>query len=430
MIPGRVVPAVPRVLREEPQFRLLFLGQALSVIGDTATMIALPFAVLSIGGSATEVGIVAGAMTVPFLLFAVLGGVWADRLPRHRLMLGSDVVRMTVQIVAAVLLLSGTAEVWHLAVLMAIFGTADAFFQPAMVGLMPSIVRPELLQDANALRGLTMSTAHIAGPALGGALVALAGAGYAFAVDALTFAVSSVALALMRPPAVARVREATKGMWTEIRVGVHEAWRRGWVRNFMLLLATYHVVVLPAIFVLGPVLAEREYGGAASWAVVSVGFGVGSIVGDLIVLRIRPSRPLLVAAVAFVVASCQAVIIGSGLPIPAIAALEAVTGAAVTIGYTLWETTLQREIPEHALSRVSSLDWLTSVGLMPIGLAIAGPISDAVGVHTLLAIQTAITVPVALAVVASPSVRGLRAVEDANGVGGSEAPAADASTAG
>ncbi|WP_022927779.1 MFS transporter [Patulibacter americanus] len=407
-----MIPAVPRVLREEPQFRLLFLGQALSVIGDRATMIALPFAVLSIGGSATEVGIVAGAMTVPFLLFALVGGVWADRLSRHRLMLGSDVVRMLVQAVAAVLLLTDTAEVWHLAVLMAIFGTADAFFQPAMVGLMPSIVRPELLQDANALRGLTMSTAHIAGPALGGALVALAGAGFAFAIDALTFAVSSVALALMRPPATTRVREATKSMWADVRGGIHEAWSRGWVRGFLLLLAVYHVVVLPAIFVLGPVLAEREYGGAASWAIVSIGFGVGAIVGDLIVLRIRPSRPLLVAAIAFVVASCQAIIIGSGLPIPAIAALEAVTGIAVTIGFTLWETTLQREIPEHTLSRVSSIDWLASAGLMPIGLAVAGPIADAIGIHTLLAIETAIAVPVALAVVASPSVRGVRAARD------------------
>jgi MFS family permease len=407
---------------------LLFLGQALSVIGDRATMIALPFAVLAIGGSATEVGIVSGAMTVPFLLFALLGGVWADRLSRHRLMLGSDVVRMVVQAVAAVLLLTDTAEVWHLAVLMAIFGTADAFFQPAMVGLMPSIVRPELLQDANALRGLTISTAHIAGPALGGALVALAGAGFAFAIDAVTFAISSLALALMRPPAVTRVQAAAKGMWAEIRVGVHEAWSRGWVRGFLLLLAVYHVVVLPAIFVLGPVLAEREYGGAASWAIVSIGFGVGAIVGDLIVLRVRASRPVLVAAIAFVVASCQAFIIGSGLPIPAIAALEAVTGIAVTIGFTLWETSLQREIPEHALSRVSSLDWLASAGLMPIGLAVAGPIADAVGVHTLLAIETAIAIPVALAVAASPSVRGLRVAKGGDGDGDGERaqPAADA----
>lgn len=420
-----MVPVLPRVLREEPQFRLLFLGQALSVIGDRATGVALPFAVLAIGGSATDVGIVAGAMTVPFLLFALLGGVWADRLPRHRLMLGSDVVRMVVQIAAAVLLLSDTAEVWHLAVLMAIFGTADAFFQPAIVGLMPSIVRPELLQDANALRGLTMSTAQIAGPALGGALVALAGAGFAFAVDALTFAVSTLALALMRPTVVKRAQEATKSMWADVRGGIHEAWSRGWVRGFLLLLAVYHVVVLPAIFVLGPVLAEREYGGAASWAVVSVGFGLGAIVGDLIVLRIRPSRPLLVAAVAFVVASCQAVIVGSGLPIPAIAALEAITGIAVTIGFTLWETTLQREIPEHALSRVSSIDWLASAGLMPIGLAVAGPIADAIGIHTLLAIETAIAIPIALAVAVSPLVRGLRVAEgagrDGDG-GGPETP--------
>jgi MFS family permease len=399
---------LPRVLREEPQFRLLFVGQALSVVGDRATGVALPFAVLAIGGSATDVGLVAAALTVPFLLFALIGGVWADRLPRHRLMLGSDLVRTVVQTVAAVLLLTGTAEVWHLVVLMAIFGTADAFFQPAFVGLMPSLVRPELLQEANALRSLTMSTGQIAGPTLAGVIIAVASPGVAFAVDAATFAVSSLVLALLRPTVVARVVHASSGMWAEVRGGLREAWSRTWVRAFLVLLAVYHVVVLPAIFVLGPVLAEREYGGASSWAIVSAGFGIGSIAGDLLVLRLRPSRPLLVAAVAFVVASCQAAIIGSGLPIGAIAALEGVTGAAVTIGFTLWETSLQEHIPEHALSRVSSIDYLVSAGLMPLGLAVAGPLADQVGVHTLLAIETAIGVPVALAVVALPGVRAVR----------------------
>ncbi|WP_210491724.1 MFS transporter [Patulibacter sp. SYSU D01012] len=399
----------PRVLREEPQFRLLFTGQALSVVGDRITTIALPFATLHIGGDASDVGLVAAALTVPFLLFALLGGVWADRLPRHRLMLGSDVVRLVVQLVAAGLLLGGVAEVWHLVVLMAIFGTADAFFQPAMVGLMPSLVRPELLQDANALRSLTMSTGQIAGPAIGGVLVAALGPGGALAVDAATFAVSCTALALLRPRTVARdVEPAAPNALAELRAGFREVWSRGWVRGFLLLMVVYHVVVLPAIFVLGPVLADAEYGGASSWALVSVAFGLGAVVGDLLVLRFRPSRPLLVAGVAFVVASCQAAILGSGLPIEGIAALEAVTGAAVSIGYTLWELSLQEHIPEASLSRVSSYDYLVTVGLMPVGLTVAGPLSDLIGLHELLAIQTVVAIPIALLVLASPAVRGLR----------------------
>jgi hypothetical protein len=148
--------------------------------------------------------------------------------------------------------------------------------------------------------------------------------------------------------------------------------------------------VLPSIFVLGPVLAERELDGASSWAVVVAAFGIGSIAGDLLVLRFKPSRPLLVAAVAFVVASCQAAIVGSGLSVAGIAALEAVTGVAVSVGFTLWETTLQEQIPERSISRVSSYDFLVSVGAMPVGLAIAGPLEQAIGLHELLVLQTVV----------------------------------------
>lgn len=164
------------------------------------------------------------------------------------------------------------------------------------------------------------------------------------------------------------------------------------------------MIVLPSIFV----LADRELGGASSWAVVTAAFGAGSIVGDLLVLRFKPSRPLLVAAVAFVVASCQAAIVGSGLPVAGIAGLEALTGIAVSVGFTLWETTLQEQIPERSIPRVSSYDYLVSVGALPVGFALAGSLVGTVGLHELLALQTAIGVPVALAALAVPAVREIR----------------------
>jgi len=402
------MPVLPAVLREEPQFRLLFIGQALSMLGDRITFVALPFAVLAIGGSAGDVGLVVAAATIPFALFALLGGVWADRLPRHRLMLASDLVRLATQAIAAVLLLTGSAEVWHLAVLMAIFGTADAFFAPALTGLLPAVVAPERLQEANALRSLVLSGGLVLGPALAGVLVALVGPGGAIAFDAGTFAASAVALALLRPRTVERVEAAEPTLLQGLREGFTEVRARPWVQAFLAVLCMYHVVVLPAIYVLGPVLAERELDGAQTWAIVTAGFGVGAILGDLLVLRWKPARPLLVAAAALVVASCQAAIVGSGLPVWGIAGLEAVTGVAVSVGFTLWETTLQEQIPERAISRVSSYDYLVTVGLMPVGLALAGPLEGAVGLHELLALQTAVAVPIALAALAIPAVRSLR----------------------
>ena len=402
------MPLLPAVLREEPQFRLLFAGQALSMLGDRITFVALPFAVLAIGGSASDVGLVVAAATIPFALFALLGGVWADRLPRHRLMLASDLVRLVTQAVAAGLLLTGAAEVWHLVVLMAVFGTADAFFAPALTGLLPAVVAPERLQEANALRSLVLSGGLVIGPAIAGVLVVLVGPGGAIAFDAATFAASSVALALLRPRTVERVDVTEPTLLRGLREGFAEVRARPWVQIFLAVLCMYHVVVLPAIYVLGPVLAERELDGAQTWAIVTAGFGLGAILGNVLVLHWKPSRPLLVAAGAFVVASCQAAIVGSGLSVWGIAGLEAITGVAVSVGFTLWETTLQEQIPEHAISRVSSYDYLVSVGLMPVGLAPAGPLEAAVGLHELLALQTAIAVPIALAALAIPAVRSLR----------------------
>src|SRR3954449_3405710 len=179
---------LPAVLRSGDQCRLLFLGQALSVVGDRMTMVVMPFAVLSIGGSATDVGLVAAAGFLPFIFLGLIGGVVADRADRRHILLTSDAIRMVTQALAGLLLVTGHAEVWHLAALTAVFGAADSFFSPAFTGLMPmTIAEPHHLQQANALRGMSFSTGSIVGPVLGGVLVATIGEGGALLVDAGTF---------------------------------------------------------------------------------------------------------------------------------------------------------------------------------------------------------------------------------------------------
>ncbi|MFC8452803.1 MFS transporter [Kitasatospora sp. NPDC057223] len=405
-------PLLPALLRDEAQFARLFAGQSLSVLGDRVSFVAVPFAVLSVGGSAFDVGLVAAAALLPMLLFTLVGGVWADRFRRHRMMLASDLVRFATQGAAAVLLLTGVAEVPHLVLLMAVFGTADAFFMPASTGLLPLVVPAERLREANALRGFVQSSGLVLGPAVAGALVALAGPGGALALDALTFAASAACLAGLAPRGAAAGQESAPGggaFLTELRAGWTEVRSRTWVWSGMAAMAVYHVVVLPSVFVLGPVLADREWGGAASWSVVVAAFGVGSIVGNVCVYRLRPARPMAVAAAAMVVASTQAVIIGSGGSVAVIAVLEAVTGVAVALFFVLWETALQTHVPEGSLSRVSSYDHMVSAGLMPLGLVLAGPVSDALGVRPTLWAMTAVAVPAALALLCVPAVRALPA---------------------
>jgi MFS transporter len=420
-------PRLPAVLREEPQYRLLFTGQMLSILGDRVMMVALPFAVLSrtVGGDVGDVAVVSAAQFLPFAVLALPAGVWADRLDRKKILIASDVTRLISQLTAGVLLVTGSAQVVHLAVLAACYGAADAFFAPAFTGLLPGTVAPVNLQPANALRGLTYSTSSILGPVLGGLLVAAGGPGGAFLFDAATFAVSVGCLFPLRPRLVAATlhdedpEASTTHFLTSLKQGWSEVRGRPWVTAFLSGMASYHAVVLPAIFVLGPVLAARELDGARSWAVITAGFGLGSVLGDLLLLRWRPRFALRVASLMLVGASCQAAFIGSGLGTWAIAGLEVLAGICVTGTFTLWETSLQEHIPDRALSRVSSYDYLTSAGLIPLGNLTIGFVTAAVGLHHALLAMTAIGVTAAVAIACVPAVRRLP-----RGAAASPAPAA------
>jgi MFS family permease len=401
------------VLRDEPQYRLLFGSQVLSVLGDRVTQVALPFAVISIGGGVTGVALVSAAQFLPFVVLALPAGVWADRWDRKRILIGSDAVRLVCQGVAATLLLTGRADVGHLIVIAAVFGAADAFFAPAFSGLLPTTVGSANIQPANALRGLTFSLGNVLGPAIAGLLIAFAGGpGGALAFDGATFAVSMVLLVPLRPRVVERLVEedlvaTTDHFWTSLREGWGEVRSRSWVVAFLSGMSVYHLVVLPSIFVVGPVLMQQGYAGASSWALVTALFGAGNILGDLLFLRWRPRYALRVAALMLVGASCQAGIIGSGLSAVEIGVLELLTGICVTGAFTLWETSLGEHVPERALSRVSSYDYLSTAGVIPLGNLLVGLASAGFGVHPTLVGMSVVGVVVSVVVAGAPSVRNL-----------------------
>lgn len=388
-------------------FVLLFAGQSASVFGDRLVMVAMPFAVLGIDGAGpSDVGIVLGAGALSLALMVLVGGVWADRLPRRATMLASDVVRAVVQAVAATALLTGHATVVLLVVVQLLYGAAEAFFRPAMLALLPEVVDDEALQPANAWLGLSSNIAMVAGPVTAGVLVAVIGTGGALAVDAATFAVSAVTLAVMRvsrpvaPPARTSFTAELVAGWREVRV-------RGWVWATILAFSAYHALVLPALFVLGPVFAESARDGAESWGVISAGFGVGAVVGSVLALRWRPPRPGLVIALSLLLASTQSAIVTATWPTAVVTALEAVTGVMVSLVFTIWETALQRHIPATAQARVSSFDYLGSMTLMPLGYVVMGPLAPVVGVQRLGVIATVVSVVVCAAVLGNRSLRRL-----------------------
>ena len=366
----------------EREFRLLFLARLTSFLGSAIAPVALAFAVIDdLDGSASELGIVLAAGFVPQVIFTLVGGVIADRLPRHHVLVGSDLASGAAQVVAAALLLAGEAELWHLAVLQVVRGAASSVFYPASTGLVPQTVPDRLLQQANALLRMTMNTSFVAGAAVGGVLVAVAGSGWALAFDGVTYFASAAFLLAMRVAGTVRV-PAT--FVAELREGWTEFRSRQWLWVIVVAALVGNMCSSGARQVLGPVVADRALGGAAAWGTILAFQSAGLIVGGVVALRLRPSRPLLVGVLGLFLWGITIPALALELPVLVIAGLAVIGGIGVELFGVYWDTALQQHVPRHALSRVSSYDALGSIVAIPIGLAVAGPIADGIGVSTTL----------------------------------------------
>ena len=397
---------------KERQFRLLWLGQATSTLGDGLVPVGLAFAVVgTLDRSATALGIVLAAHTLPLVLFVLVGGVWADRLPRQIVMLVSDLIRGAVQATIAVLLLTGSAELWHLAVLIAIYGTAEAFFQPAATGLVPATVSTPRLQQANALLGLSRGMAFVVGPAVAGVIAATTNPGIVFVVDAATFAVSATSLALLRLSRSRREGER-KSFLADLKGGWHELLAHTWLWVIVAWASTFLCIVIAPFLTLGPVIAKESLGGAAAWGIIAAGWGAGSLCGGLIALRWKPTRPMLACTILTLPIAPAIALLALRAPAPVIAAAQAIGGVGMGLFGAVWQTTLQQHVREDALSRVSAWDWMGSFAFLPLGLILAGPVSGAIGISTTLWISVGYLIVSTLAVLLVPSVRNLRRLEE------------------
>jgi MFS family permease len=403
------VPRLPDnldVLRERG-FRRLLGAAAISWFGDRMVTVALAFAVLAIDGSATSIGLVLAARTGAQLVCLLLGGVVADRVSRRAIMIWADVSRLVTQGALAALVIAGTAEVWTIALLSALGGAASGFFSPASTGLLPMIVPPERLQQANGVRATAMSAGEIGGPVLAGVLVATVGAGWALAVDAASFGASALLLAGVRIPA--RAERAAASFWAEFREGWTMFSRTTWVWTFVLW-ASLANVTWGAWSVLGPLVAERDLGGAAAWGAINAALGVGALAGALGAIRQMPRRPILAAALTGFTQIPALALLAAGAPAVPVALGALAFGVGMMFGNSVWESALQRHIRADALSRVSAYDWFGSFAFAPIGFAIWGPIAAGVGIGGALWIATAVAVASTAALLCVRDVRELGSV--------------------
>jgi len=374
--------ALLRVARHA-DFRYLWLGQIASAIGDRIVVVALALYVTQETGSPTALGFVLAAHAIPLVGFLLVGGVWADRLPRHRVMIASDLVRAALHALLAVLILTDAVAIWHLVVIEALFGTAEAFFRPAYSGLVPQTVPEDELQEANALTGFVNNLAEFVGPALATVLVLGVGAGAAFAVDAATFVLSALLLLRVRPRPRGEVTERASVV-VELREGWAAVRSRAWVWVTIAVFSVALLVALAPLFVLGPTIGEEQYGSLGVYGAVMAALGAGTLVGSVLALRWRPRHPMRTGMLFALAWPLAGALFAAGPPLGIVLAAWALAGTGIALFEVWWLTALAERIPPHLLSRVTAYDWMGSLALLPLGYLLAGPAAEALGATEVL----------------------------------------------
>jgi MFS family permease len=403
-------------------FRLLWSGMCVSLLGDGIFLVAMAWQVYALSNAPTALAVVGVTMTVPTIAFLLLGGVISDRLDRRRIMLASDIARGLCVGLLAGLSLAGALELWHVAAIAAVYGAATAFFSPAFDALVPELLPAGELAQANALDQFVRPIAlRLTGPALGGLLIDALGVGTAFALDAASFAVSAGALLAMAPGA----RAASDG-----RMSVARDMRDGlrYIRSHVWLWATFASAAIAYLLFMGPaevllpyIVKNDLHGSAADLGIVFAAGGIGSV-GCAVVIGQRglPRRDITFMYVTWTLATLAVAGYGLATAVWQLMVASLAFNALETAGTIVWATAKQRHVPAALLGRVSSLDWLISIGLLPLSFALTGPVSGAIGAQTTLIAAGALGAVVTFAALLLP---GMRDVE------GREEPARDAEPA-
>jgi MFS family permease len=400
----------------ERNFRRFYAGFVTSLLGSSMSIVAIAWAVLDSRVSATGLGLVFAATVVPQVLLLPLAGAIADRLGRRRVMIAADALRCAAQATLAVALAIGRPSLWLFVLLAWLGGMGTAFFTPALNALTVEIAPREQLGNANSLYGLAGSATRIAGPALGGVLVAVAGSAVVVAVDAGTYAVSVLALSLLQLPGTGGGTAGTPGREpaarSTLRADLAEGWAdfrtRTWLWTQTVQFAFLNLITWAPWMLLGPVEGHAYLGGAAVWGAIMAVQGVGAIVAGLACLGRRPRRPMVVAVVATFGYALPDIPMALHAAAPWVALGAFACGAGSAISNAFSGTTMQQQIPPDRLARVSSLTLFPAYGIGVIGYAVDGPLAAVLGPALVFGVGAVYGLLSSAVVLALPSVRAVR----------------------
>ena len=365
----------------ERNFRRFYAGYVTSLFGSSMSTVAIAWAVLDSGADATSLGYVFAAGVVPQVLMLPVAGAVADRFGRRRVMLAADTLRCAAQGSLAGAVFAGRPALWVFVLLAWLVGTGEAFFTPALDALTVEIAPPGQLGNANALYGLASSATRIAGPALGGVLIALAGSAVVVAADAASYAVSVLALALLRVPvrATGPARQARRTLWRDMAEGWSQFRSRTWLWVTSVQFAFFNLITWAPWMLLGPVMGRAYLGGAAVWGAIMAAQGAGAIAAGLLALGRRPRRPMVVATIGTFCYALPDLPMALHAPAGWVAAAAFCCGAGSATSGIFYGTALQQQVPPELIARVSSLTLFPAYGIGVIGYAIDGPLAAAFG---------------------------------------------------
>ncbi|MFE0186506.1 MFS transporter [Streptomyces sp. NPDC058989] len=415
------------------EFSVFFVGYVTSNFGTSMASVALAFAVLHNGGSPTDLSLVLAARIVPMVLFLLGGGVLGDRLPRRQVMLVADSFRALSQGTLALLLMAGPVPLWILLALASCGGLSEALFRPSFDGLVPQLAPKDRLPEANALLGMAQSAASVGGPALAGVLVAVTSAATVLLVDTFSYLVSIGALLMLRVGDLAP-DSGKSSMVAELRAGWRAFSAHTWLWTVTLQFTLFNLVVWAPYLVLGPVSADRDYGGPEAWGLIVGTFGGGALIGGLLLLGRRPSRPLVVTTLITFLWAAPSAALAIRAPLWAVCAAALAAGISSAVFNSLWMTTIQQHVPANSLSRVMSYVTFGAYSVGPIGLALAGPLAESTSVSLVLAVGVGWQILANSVVLMLPAVQNLHAPDSdpdtsvtANPIESAEPPTSDAS---
>lgn len=373
----------PGALFSYRSYRNLWVSTVLTIVATSAFPIALAVTILDAGGSATALGLIMGARVLSGVLLAPVGGVWADRLSRRSVLIASDGIRA---VVGSVVIFFDTATIslWVLLVIVLIMGASDAFGRPAVAAIIPSILPDHLLPSGNVVRGIAMKGGEIAGPGIAGVIIVTFGTHATYLTTCFFFLIGAL-LVLRVHENPREVSNAPKSSFvTEVREGLRVVWYYKWI-TAMIIMATFQLMMVVGVeMVLLPVITKRDFGTAAVYATAAALFSLGGVISAIISIKSKTKRPGTVSVVVWGLFIFAPLVLAFPSSRELIFLAYFIAGFSVGPWEAFWNTQVQREVPAEYQARVFSIDFMGTVGLLPLGMALAGPMADLFGERALL----------------------------------------------